>query len=89
VLFSLVDKINKGGHQGLSNTLATLGAVLGFDFTKSEITLSEADMALIEERNRARAEKNWARSDEIRDLFLARDIVLKDSKDGTTWEIKQ
>lgn len=81
VLFSLVS-----GDVVKANTLYTLGSVLGFDFTKKEIALSAGDLALIEERNRARAEKNWAKSDEIRDLFLARGIALKDSKDGTTWE---
>ena len=59
---------------------------LGFDFTKKEIVLTKEDLALIDERNRARAEKNWAKSDEIRDIFLARGIALKDGKDGTTWE---
>ncbi len=81
VLFSLVS-----GDETKANTLYRLGSVLGFDFTKKEIVLSKEDLALIEERNLARAEKNWAKSDEIRDLFLERGIVLKDGKDGTTWE---
>jgi cysteinyl-tRNA synthetase len=81
VLFSLVS-----GDEAKANTLYTLGSVLGFDFTKKEVVLSDEDFALIEERNRARAEKNWAKSDEIRDLFLSRGIALKDSKDSTTWE---
>lgn len=88
VLFSLVDKINKNGEQKHSNTLTKLGEVLGFDFTKKEIVLSAEDLELIKERNRAREAKDWAKSDEIRDLFLSRGIVLKDSKDGTTWEAK-
>ena len=38
----------------------------------------------------ARAAKNWAESDRIRDELLARGIVLKDNKDGvTTWEVKR
>ncbi len=40
----------------------------------------------IEERNQARASKNWARSDEIRDELKAKGIILKDSPQGTTWE---
>ncbi|HEX4407257.1 MAG TPA: cysteine--tRNA ligase [Xanthobacteraceae bacterium] len=35
----------------------------------------------------ARARKDWAESDRIRDELLAMGIVLKDSKEGTTWEI--
>lgn len=38
---------------------------------------------LIEMRNEARANKNWALSDEIRDKLLALGIQLKDGKDGT------
>lgn len=38
-------------------------------------------------RNAARATKNWKESDRIRDELAAMGVVLKDSKDGTTWEI--
>lgn len=39
---------------------------------------------LIEERNAARKEKNFKRSDEIRDALISKGIVLKDSPDGKT-----
>jgi cysteinyl-tRNA synthetase len=42
---------------------------------------------LIEARKQARASKDWAESDRIRDELLAMGIVLKDSKEGTTWEV--
>ncbi len=48
------------------------------------LTDAEID-ELIAERSTARTDKNWARSDEIRDIFKAENIVLEDSKDGTTW----
>ena len=38
-------------------------------------------------RNAARKSKNFAESDRIRDELAALGIVLKDSKDGTTWEV--
>ncbi len=44
-------------------------------------------MSLIEARKEARAAKNFAESDRIRDELAAMGVVLKDSKDGTTWEI--
>ena len=44
--------------------------------------------ALIAERNQCRSAKNWARSDEIRDLLLAQNIELKDGPNGTTWSVK-
>jgi cysteinyl-tRNA synthetase len=43
--------------------------------------------ALIQARNSARKEKNFKESDRIRDELAAMGVVLKDSKDGTTWEI--
>jgi cysteinyl-tRNA synthetase len=42
--------------------------------------------ALIATRMAARKSKNFAESDRIRDELLALGVVLKDSKDGTTWE---
>ena len=43
--------------------------------------------SLIESRTAARKAKNFAESDRIRDELAAMGVVLKDSKDGTTWEI--
>jgi cysteinyl-tRNA synthetase len=43
--------------------------------------------ALIAARNAARMEKNFKESDRIREELAAMGVVLKDSKDGTTWEI--
>ena len=45
----------------------------------------EAIDALIEERNAARADKDFARADEIRDELDAQGIVLEDGAGGTTW----
>ncbi len=42
---------------------------------------------LVEARKTARAAKNFAESDRIRDELAAMGVVLKDSKDGTTWEV--
>ena len=43
--------------------------------------------ALIAARNAARKEKNFKESDRIRDELATMGVVLKDSKNGTTWEI--
>ncbi|MDP2411432.1 MAG: cysteine--tRNA ligase [Pseudolabrys sp.] len=42
--------------------------------------------ALIDARTAARAARDFAESDRIRDELAAMGVVLKDSKDGTTWE---
>ena len=39
------------------------------------------------ERAAAKAEKNWAAADAVRDELKALGIVIKDSKSGATWEI--
>lgn len=43
---------------------------------------------IIEKRKIARAEKNWEAADKIRVALDKVGIVLKDSKDGTIWELK-
>ncbi len=42
---------------------------------------------LIAARAAARARKDWRESDRIRDELAAMGVVLKDSKEGTTWEV--
>lgn len=44
--------------------------------------------ALLEERKTAKAQKNWARADEIRKQLTAKNIELKDNPDGSTsWKV--
>jgi cysteinyl-tRNA synthetase len=43
--------------------------------------------SLISDRTAARARKDFKESDRIRDQLAAMGVVIKDSKDGTTWEI--
>ena len=45
--------------------------------------------ALIAARLQARAEKNWAESDRIRDQITALGVVLEDGKGGTTWRLAE
>jgi cysteinyl-tRNA synthetase len=52
------------------------------------ITREEIE-GLIEERSAARKARDFAKSDEIRDALLARNIVLLDSPQGTDWRIRQ
>ena len=43
---------------------------------------------LIAKRQKARAEKDWATADRIRDELAARKIVIKDTPQGVKWEIE-
>jgi cysteinyl-tRNA synthetase len=56
----------------------------------ASIAIDEARIeGLIAERNAARKAKDFKESDRIRDELAAMGIVLKDSKDGTTWEVRR
>jgi cysteinyl-tRNA synthetase len=55
-------------------------------FIKEKIGIEELNCR-IENRLVARKAKNFAESDRIRDELAAMGVVLKDTKDGTTWEI--
>lgn len=65
--------------------LQNINEVLGI-FSFEREMLPEEIEALMEERTRARTEKNFARADEIRDTLLERGIVLEDTRDGTRWK---
>ncbi|WP_028582312.1 cysteine--tRNA ligase [Desulfogranum japonicum] len=55
---------------------------------RAQLTITEQEIEeLISRRNTARAEKNWATSDEVRDTLLEHNIVLQDGPEGTTWNI--
>ncbi len=57
-------------------------------FRPASIAVDETKVAhLIEARNAARHAKDFAQSDRIRDELAKMGVVLKDTKDGTTWEI--
>ncbi|MEG0721764.1 MAG: cysteine--tRNA ligase [Lachnospiraceae bacterium] len=72
-------------HQ-LFDRLATLMDILGL-FVEKEAELLSTDIEqLIEERQTARKEKNFARADAIRDELLAKGIILEDTREGVTWK---
>jgi cysteinyl-tRNA synthetase len=57
-------------------------------FRPASVSVDESKVAgLIEARNAARKVKDFKESDRIRDELAQMGVVLKDSKDGTTWEI--
>ena len=62
-----------------------LGGVLGL-FQKTQEKSIDAEVEeLIEKRNKARSEKNWAEADAIRDKLKAMNIELKDTPMGVKW----
>ena len=60
--------------------------LFGLDLIKSTPNISEEQYDLIHERELARTKKDFARSDEIRDLLASQGIAVRDTADGTVWE---
>ena len=59
-----------------------LGGVLGIFHRQQEDTISERAKELIEQRKEARAQKDWAKADEIRDELLSLGIEVADTRQG-------
>lgn len=66
-----------------------LGGVLGLFQKSGKKSLDEEVEALIEQRNKARAEKDWAAADAIRDKLKEMNIVLKDTPMGVKWSFAE
>ena len=93
VLFELASEVNRSKEVGLATLLKSLGGVLGLlqqapmDYLQSGAALDETAITdLIGQRQAAKAAKNFAQADHIRQELLAMGVVLKDSASGTTWE---
>ncbi len=72
----------------LAGCLALLGFSRDLKNIARKLSVSEEVISsAIEARNAARKAKDFAESDRIRDELAKMGVVLKDSKDGTTWEI--
>lgn len=75
----------RAASEALAGSLAALG------FTQRPRSRREVDKAQVEalvaQRLAARKVKDFAESDRIRDELTAMGVILKDSKDGTTWEV--
>jgi len=92
-IFDLVKEINlkateENSKEFLNATLdlfKKLTKILGIMEEEKE-DLSEDIEKLIEERNAARKEKNFARADEIRDELKEMGIEIEDTRSGTTWK---
>ena len=93
VLFDLASEVNRTNANTLAGLLKALGGCLGLlqgdpqAFLQSGASFDEALVAQkIAERAAAKAVKNFAEADRIRQALLAQGIVLKDAASGTTWE---
>ena len=61
-------------------------SVLGLEFTVEKEDVDQQIRDLIEKRQQARKEKNFALADQIRDELLAQGIELLDTREGVKWK---
>ena len=94
VIFELVKLTNTTVQTGSSkaycekamSTIKMLCDVLGIEVEREQELLDADIEQLIEERQQARKDKNFARADEIRNLLQEKGIALEDTREGVKWK---
>lgn len=86
-VYAQKDQVNVDALAALKSTLATLMSIFGVKLTASDNQIDDDQIKqLIEERNEARKNKNFARSDQIRDDLKKQGIILEDTPQGTRYK---
>ena len=100
VLFDMAHQVNRVKEQGnkeeataIANQLKAVAKVLAIlqlpveSFLQGDVEDGDAAEIerLIEERQQARAAKDWALADQVRDQLAAMSVVIEDGAEGTTW----
>jgi cysteinyl-tRNA synthetase len=82
------DELKADDQKAVLVAIEKFDSVLGIFGKAEEEILDEEIERLIEERQEARRNRNFARSDEIRDALAEKGIILEDTKDGVRWKRK-
>lgn len=85
-IYAKADHVSKITLEHVRALFEELTSVLGLTIA-NEVELLDAEIdQLIQERNTARVERNFARADEIRDLLKEQNIQLEDTAQGVRWK---
>jgi cysteinyl-tRNA synthetase len=105
IAFAVINKIAKNlanattenDKELFKSQLLSIGDLLGlfledpeqwFKSNTDQVDVEKVE-ALIKQRNLARDNKDWAKSDEIREELSSLNVVLEDSSEGTRWGVKK
>ncbi len=80
--------LNSGDRETVLGFFIKVNKVFDVFNLEKEVLEDQDILELIEDRNSARKNKDFKRSDEIRDILQQKGIVLEDAKEGTRWKRK-
>ena len=81
-------RVRTGNQREILAALERFDSVLNIFGNVREELLDDEVQSLIDDRQEARRQRNFARSDEIRDQLQTQGIILEDTKDGVRWKRK-
>lgn len=84
-IYAKEDAVSKAVLEKVLTSYAEILDIFGIVLTEEGLLDEDVDR-LIQEREDARKNKNFARSDEIRDQLLAEGIILEDTRQGVRWK---
>jgi cysteinyl-tRNA synthetase len=93
VLFDLVRDLNRridGRVLSTTDAERALAAIRSFDEVLGVLPVADEDLdeetrRMLEDRATARADRDWAESDRLRDVLAERGIAVEDTRDGQRW----
>src|SRR5699024_2998679 len=85
-IYSEKEKVYTDTINNLINTHKKLGEIFGRSSSEEKELLGDTIKQHRQERNEARKNKNFKRSDEIRDLLKEQGIILEETAQGTRWK---
>ncbi|MFC6322892.1 cysteine--tRNA ligase [Companilactobacillus baiquanensis] len=84
--YSSEKEINADSAKAILDELVLLGGILGIKFDEKQ-DLSSEIQAMVDKRDQARADKDFATSDQLRDKLKEMGVILEDTPQGTRWHI--